>query len=431
MSDFFTEAVIIATVAGAIRLSVPLLLAALGETFGQRSGVLNLGVDGIMLLGAFAGYYTVLKTGNVWYGLLAGVALGIVMGLISAVIAVSLQAEQGIAGIGVFLFGLGMSDLLFQRLVGTPVPITKFPKVPIPLLSDIPWIGEMFFNHSLVVYMAFVAVPVATFIINRTTFGMNIRAVGQNPGAADSLGVSVSGVRYATVTIGGTMAGVAGAALAIDLGIFQQNLTNASRVRCHRPGLLRGVAAHRRDVGSLALRLRQLAGAAAQDRRCHSPELVRYRRHGSGDHHDSRPSLRCESLPTTGGTHQTIHERNLTTEWASAHRSNGGEPTLSRNTWIWIGVAALAVIVIGIVIVSSGGDDETTTTTAAAGETTTTTAAETTTTAEGETTTTAEGGETTTTTEAETTTTAASGRGAADRHRGPIGLERPGLQLSR
>ncbi len=228
MSDFFTEAVIIATVAGAIRLSVPLLLAALGETFGQRSGVLNLGVDGIMLLGAFAGYYTVLKTGNVWYGLLAGVALGIVMGLISAVIAVSLQAEQGIAGIGVFLFGLGMSDLLFQRLVGTPVPITKFPKVPIPLLSDIPWIGEMFFNHSLVVYMAFVAVPVATFIINRTTFGMNIRAVGQNPGAADSLGVSVSGVRYATVTIGGTMAGVAGAALAIDLGIFQQNLTNAA-----------------------------------------------------------------------------------------------------------------------------------------------------------------------------------------------------------
>lgn len=227
MSTFFTEAVIIATVAGAIRLSVPLLLAALGETFGQRSGVLNLGVDGIMLLGAFSGYYTVLKTGNVWYGLLAGVALGIVMGLISAVIAVSLQAEQGIAGIGVFLFGLGMSDLLFQRLVGTPVPITKFPKLAIPLLSDIPWIGEMFFNHSAVVYMAFLAVPVATFIINRTTFGMNIRAVGQNPGAADSLGVSVTAVRYATVTIGGTMAGIAGAALAIDLGIFQQNLTNA------------------------------------------------------------------------------------------------------------------------------------------------------------------------------------------------------------
>jgi simple sugar transport system permease protein len=228
MSDFFTEAVIIATVAGAIRLSVPLLVTALGETFGQRSGVLNLGVDGIMLLGAFAGYYTVLKTGNVWFGLLAGLALGIVMGVISAVIAVTLQAEQGISGIGVFLFGLGMSDLLFQRLVGTPVPVDKFPKLDIPVLSDIPWIGGMFFNHSAVVYLAFLAVPIATFIINRTTFGMNIRAVGQNPGAADSLGVSVSAVRYATVTIGGTMAGIAGAALAIDLGIFQQNLTAAA-----------------------------------------------------------------------------------------------------------------------------------------------------------------------------------------------------------
>lgn len=227
MSDFFTEAVLIATVAGGIRLAVPLLLAALGETFGQRSGVLNLGVDGIMLLGAFTGYYTVLKTDNVWYGLLAGIAIGIVLGLASSLISVTLQAEQGISGIGVYLFGLGMSDLLFQRLVGTPVPITKFPKIDIPGLSDIPWLGGMFFSHSVVVYLAFLAVPVATFIINKTNFGMNIRAVGENPEAADSLGVSVSRVRYATVTIGGTLAGAAGAALAIDLGIFQQNLTNA------------------------------------------------------------------------------------------------------------------------------------------------------------------------------------------------------------
>jgi simple sugar transport system permease protein len=226
-SEFFTEAILVATVAGAIRLAVPLLLAALGETFGQRSGVLNLGVDGIMLLGAFGGYYTVLKTGNVWIGLLAGVGIGLLLGLASALISVTLRAEQGISGIGVFLFGLGMSDLLFQKLVGTPVPITKFPKLDIPGLSDIPWLGGMLFQHSVVVYGAFFAVPVSMFIINRTTFGMKIRAVGENPEAADSVGVSVSAVRWATVTIGGTLAGVAGAALAIDLGIFQQNLTNA------------------------------------------------------------------------------------------------------------------------------------------------------------------------------------------------------------
>ena len=227
MSDFFTEAVLIATVASGIRLAVPLLLAGLGETFGQRSGVLNLGVDGVMLLGAFGGYYVALKSGNVWLGLLVGLGVGLALGIVSAVISVTLKAEQGISGIGVYLFGLGMSDLLFQRLVGTPRPIRSFPKLEIPGLSDIPWVGEMLFRHSIVVYLAFIAVPVSMFIINRTTFGMRIRAVGENPEAADSLGVSVARVRYATMLIGGTLAGVAGAALAIDLGIFQQNITNA------------------------------------------------------------------------------------------------------------------------------------------------------------------------------------------------------------
>ncbi len=228
MSEVFTTAVMVAVVASAIRLAVPLLLAALGETFGQRSGVLNLGVDGIMLLGAFSGYYAVLKTDNVWLGLLAGAIVGLVLGLASAVIAVTLKAEQGISGIGVYLFGLGMSDLLFQKLVGTPIPIDQFPGVDIPILSDIPYIGEMFFQHSLVIYLAFLSIPVATFVINRTTFGMKIRAVGEYPDAADTLGVSVAGVRYATEIIGGTLAGIAGAVLAITLGIFQQNLTNGA-----------------------------------------------------------------------------------------------------------------------------------------------------------------------------------------------------------
>lgn len=228
MSEIFTAAVLVAIVASAIRLAVPLLLAALGETFGQRSGVLNLGVDGIMLLGAFSGYYAVLKTGNVWVGLVAAGSVGLIMGLASAVIAVTLKAEQGISGIGIYLFGLGMSDLLFQKLVGTPIPIDTFPKINIPILGDIPYIGEMFFQHSLVIYLAFAAIPVSMFVINHTTFGMNIRAVGEYPEAADTLGVSVSRVRYATQLIGGTLAGVAGGALAISLGIFQQNLTNGA-----------------------------------------------------------------------------------------------------------------------------------------------------------------------------------------------------------
>lgn len=227
MADIFSATVIVATLSSGIRLAVPLLLASLGEAFGQRSGVLNLGVDGIMLLGAFGGYFTTLKTQSPWLGLAVGLGVGLVLGLLSSVISVSLLAEQGISGIGVYLFGLGMSDLLFQKLVGTPLPSASFQKTPIPLLSEIPVLGDLFFNHSIPIYLAFLAIPVSTVIINRTRLGMNIRAVGENPEAADSQGISVTKVRYAAVTIGGVLAGAAGAVLAIGLGIFQQNLTNA------------------------------------------------------------------------------------------------------------------------------------------------------------------------------------------------------------
>lgn len=225
MSDLFTMTVLVATVASGIRLATPLLLASLGETFGQRSGVLNLGVDGVMLLGAFAGYYTVLQTDLILLGLIVGTGVGVVMGVATAVISVTLRAEQGISGIGVYLFGLGLSDLLFQKLVGTPRPIPRLGSAPIPLLGDIPVIGELLFDHGAVVYATFLLVPIATVVINRTTFGLNIRSVGENPEAADSLGVSVTRTRYATLIIGGALSGLAGAALSVQLGIFQQNLT--------------------------------------------------------------------------------------------------------------------------------------------------------------------------------------------------------------
>jgi simple sugar transport system permease protein len=147
------------------------------------------------------------------------------MGLVTAIVSVTLKAEQGVSGIGVYLFGLGLSDLLFQKLVGTPVPVRTFPTVEIPVLSDIPTVGEMFFQANVMVYAAFLLVPALAFVLRRTSYGTNLRAVGENPAAADSLGVSVARIRYSTVAIGSTLAGVAGATLALQLGIFQQNLT--------------------------------------------------------------------------------------------------------------------------------------------------------------------------------------------------------------
>lgn len=226
MSEFFTASVLIATVASGIRLATPYLLAALGETIGQRSGMLNLGVDGIMLLGAFGAYYTVLETDNLMFGMAVGAGVGLAMGVIVAFVNVTLRSEQGISGIGVYLFGLGFSDLLFQKQVGTPRAIRSFGTFEVPLLSDIPWVGEMFFTHSPAVFAAFALVPVVMFVLNRTDWGLRVKAVGEDPAAADSVGVRVQGIRWSTTLIGSMLAGIAGGALSIELGIFQQNLTN-------------------------------------------------------------------------------------------------------------------------------------------------------------------------------------------------------------
>jgi simple sugar transport system permease protein len=215
--------------ASGIRLATPYLYAAIGETFSQKSGVLNLGVEGQMLLGAFAAFYVSLKTGNLWLGLLTAMLVGALMGLAMAYVTVNLQAQQGISGIGFYLFGLGMSDLLFQRLLGTVETVRGFPKIYIPLLSAIPGIGEIFFSQNILVYLAYLLVPLAWFVLNKTTLGLKIRAVGENPDAADSLGVSVARVRYFTIILGGTLSGIAGASLSIALlNVFQQNMTSGA-----------------------------------------------------------------------------------------------------------------------------------------------------------------------------------------------------------
>ncbi len=227
MNELFTLTAIVGILTSGIRLATPYLFASLGEMFAQRSGVVNLGTEGIMLMGAFSGYYTVLHTGNPWLGLGVALLTGALMGLLMAVISVTMQAEQGISGIGLSLFGLGLSSLLMKVLVGTPTGVTGFRPQRIPLLSDIPIVGEVFFDYSILTYLAFLLVPVTWFVLTRTTLGLKIRAVGQNPEAADSLGVSVTRVRYTTVILGGAMAGVAGASLSISiLNIFQENMTN-------------------------------------------------------------------------------------------------------------------------------------------------------------------------------------------------------------
>ena len=225
-------AIVLGILHSGIRLATPYLYAAIGETFAQRSGVLNLGVEGIMLMGAFFGFYATFQTGNPWIGLVAAALIGSLMGLLMAVVSITFQAEQGISGIGLYMFGLGISSLLFKTMLGTVEGVQGFGELHFCVtdsfcLADIPILGDVFFSHSLVTYGAFALVPITTYILNKTTWGLKVRSVGQNPEAADSLGVSVTRVRYASVILGAALAGIAGASLSISLlNIFQENMTN-------------------------------------------------------------------------------------------------------------------------------------------------------------------------------------------------------------
>jgi simple sugar transport system permease protein len=221
--------IIVEALALALLYATPYLYAALGELFVQRSGVLNLGVEGMMLMGAFTAIYVVSSAGlgaSPVVGVLAAILVGALLGLAAAVVNVTFQAEQGISGIGFTLFGLGLSTLLFKALAGGVITAEGFDPLYIPVLSDLPVVGKILFQQNAMVYGAFALVPISIWVLNRTTWGLQIRAVGQNPAAADTMGVNVVRVRYSTLILGGILAAVAGASQSIALtNIFQENMT--------------------------------------------------------------------------------------------------------------------------------------------------------------------------------------------------------------
>ncbi len=221
--------ILTAALALTLGAATPYVFAAVGEVFAQRSGVFNLGIEGIMLMGAFTAIYTISAKGlglHPVIGALLAMGVGGLMGLLMAVVSVTFRAEQGISGIGLTLLGSGLSSLLFKVLTDGVMTASGFQSIYIPILSDIPVIGKIFFQQNALVYVAFALVPVSVWILNRTNWGLEIRAAGQNPRAADAMGVNVQRVRYTTVILGGVLAGLAGASISIGItGVFQENMT--------------------------------------------------------------------------------------------------------------------------------------------------------------------------------------------------------------
>jgi ABC-type uncharacterized transport system permease subunit len=220
------DAIIIILQAG-VATGTVLLFATIGELFAERSGVLNLGVEGMMLIGAMSAFSIAVKTGNPWLGVLVAMLAAGLLSQVHAFITITLHADQVVSGLALTFLGIGISLVLGEGLskAGT---ISLLPNFSIPLLAQIPFIGPILFaNQSVLVYIGYLLIPLTWFYINRTRPGMNLRAIGEYPAAADSLGINVFGLRYFYVFVGGLFAGLAGAtlSLAISPGWFSELTT--------------------------------------------------------------------------------------------------------------------------------------------------------------------------------------------------------------
>ncbi|MBN1305257.1 MAG: ABC transporter permease [Anaerolineales bacterium] len=207
-----------------------LLFATVGEIFSERAGVLNLGVEGMMLIGAMTGFSVAISTGNPWLGVLAAMLFSGIISQIHAFITITLQADQVVSGLALTFLGAGISLVLGEGLskAGT---VSLLPSMSIPIISQIPIIGSIFFTgQSIMVYIGYLMIPLAWYYINRTRPGLHLRAVGEYPAAADALGINVFQMRYLYVFIGGMLAGLAGAtiSLAVAPGWFSE-LTTAGQ----------------------------------------------------------------------------------------------------------------------------------------------------------------------------------------------------------
>lgn len=219
ITNFMTADLITAT---------PIILTALGLVYMERSGVVNIGVEGTMLIGAFIASFASWKLNNVWLGLLiAGIVCSLV-GLIFAFLVVTIKADQIVIGIAINILGLGVTTTLNRSLFGMNTSYSEIPsleKISIPILSKIPILGEVLFNQIGLVYLAIILVPVSYYILQKTNLGLKIRAVGEHPRAADTSGINIFKIRYITIILGSFLAGLGGGFLSTGvLSFFSEDM---------------------------------------------------------------------------------------------------------------------------------------------------------------------------------------------------------------
>jgi ABC-type uncharacterized transport system permease subunit len=226
VSDVVTAAFVVSLLAGMVRIATPVLFAALGELVTEHAGILNLGIEGMMLTGAFTGFITAHSTGSLWLGVASGILAGVLVGVLMAFLSATLKADQVVAGLAINLLASGLTFYLFRvafRNVGAEnLPsVATFGRFEMPLLSKIWVVGDVLFSQPALTYVALACVPLISLFLYRTRPGLEIRMIGENPRAVDMRGVGVTVRQYAALAFGGGMAGAGGAFLTLDsAGLF-------------------------------------------------------------------------------------------------------------------------------------------------------------------------------------------------------------------
>lgn len=230
MGGLYSHAFIAALIAGAITAAIPLLLAGLGEQMSEKAGVLNIGIEGMMIFGAYTGFVGAYYSGSIWLGFLTGAAGGIAVAGMMAVLCVRLGLNQIVIGIALTLLFEGLTSLLHYFQFSRSYPrLSAIDTTPIPGLSDLPIVGPAIFNQHAIVYLSVALVPVMAFVYRNSQLGLNLQAAGDKPAALDVAGVDVMRTRIAAVLFTGTLAGVGGAYLAnVGAGLFVPFITNGA-----------------------------------------------------------------------------------------------------------------------------------------------------------------------------------------------------------
>lgn len=218
---------------GTIRLSTPIILASIGATVCEKSGIVNIAMEGIMIIGAFFSTIITLATNNPWLGLIAGILFAMIFSLIHAIATITLHLDHVVSGAVLNIVAMGLTRYLMILIVGHPGTTDLIKKslgqykFALPFLSKIPIIGPVFFNQTPIVYMTFIIIIVITVFLNKTKTGLHIKAAGEHPLAIETLGISVIKMRYLAVLISGFLCGLAGTYLAIENGTsFTEGMTN-------------------------------------------------------------------------------------------------------------------------------------------------------------------------------------------------------------